>query len=558
MSTAAGGGGRGGGGGDGKGRPYYVTTPIYYVNDKPHIGHAYTTLACDAIARFMRLDGWDVIFLTGTDEHGQKVQTSAQKAGKTPQDFCDEVSKQFKNLLTTMNFSNDRFIRTTDATHKAGASALWEILREKGQIELGVYVGWYSVRDEAFYGEAELVNGKAPSGADVEWVEKEPSYFFKLSEWQKPLLEFYEKNPDFIAPESRRNEAISFVSGGLKDLSISRTSFSWGVPVPGDDDHVMYVWIDALANYISALGYPNREGEFDRFWPADLHVIGKDILRFHSVYWPALLLAAGLEPPKRLFVHGWWTKDGQKISKSTGNVIDPLDLVDKYGVDPTRYFLMSEVPFGNDGDFSDTAIQNRINSNLANEVGNLAMRTLSMAVKNCGSAMPTPGGGGAASKALRDEDNALLASAADCLDAVRPLVGKTQQLHKALEVILQVSRNANKYLDTQAPWSLKKTDPDRMQTVLWVVLETVRHVAILYQPFMPTAAGQLLDQLGVPDGEARAFTALSRSGRDEYSLRPGAPLAKPTPIFPRIEKNAEEKMPAPELRVCGVKNMFIL
>eukprot|EP00752_Nemacystus_decipiens_P002370 g2239.t1 len=543
VAAAASGAGQDGGG---KG-PFYVTTPIYYVNDKPHIGHAYTTLACDVIARFMRLDGREVMFLTGTDEHGQKVEASALKADKSPQQFCDEVSQEFRDLLGTMNFSNDRFVRTTDASHKAAASALWNRLQERGQITLGVYAGWYSVRDEAFYGESELVDGKAPSGAEVEWVEKEASYFFKLSEWQQPLLDFYERNPGFIAPESRRNEAVSFVSGGLRDLSISRTSFSWGVPVPGDDEHVMYVWVDALANYISAIGFPeDSEGDFGKFWPADLHVIGKDILRFHSVYWPALLLAAGLEPPKRLFVHGWWTKEGQKISKSTGNVIDPLDLVARYGVDATRYFLMSEVPFGNDGDFSDTAFQNRVNSNLANEVGNLAMRTLSMAVKNCGGEVPHPAtasgadGDGDAEEPRRErfkltaEDEELLKSAGECLDAVRPLVGETQQLHKALETILHVSRDANRYIDFQAPWKLKKTDPDRMKTVLWVLLETIRHVGILYQPFVPESAGKLLDQLGVPEGDARLFTALEPGG-GRFSLQPGAPLNKPTPVFPRIE-----------------------
>ncbi|CAM9596309.1 unnamed protein product [Ascophyllum nodosum] len=525
-------------------KTFYVTTPIYYVNDKPHIGHAYTTLACDAIARFMRLDGREVMFVTGTDEHGQKVEASALRADKSPQQFCNEVSQQFRReLLGTMNFSNDRFVRTTDARHKAAATALWNRLQERGQITLGVYAGWYSVRDEAFYTEAELVDGKAPSGAEVEWLEKEPSYFFKLSEWQQPLLEFYDKNPDFIAPESRRNEAVAFVSGGLRDLSISRTSFSWGIPVPGDEGHVMYVWVDALSNYISVLGYPDDEaGDFSRraFWPADLHVIGKDILRFHSVYWPALLMAAGLEPPKRLFVHGWWTRDGQKISKSVGNVIDPLDVVQKYGVDPTRYFLLSEVPFGNDGDFSDTAFQNRVNSNLANEVGNLAMRTLSMAVKNCEGRVPLPvgaeGEGPIADRktlSLSAEDEGLLKSAGGCLDIVRPLVGETQQLHKALDAILQVSRNANKYVDVQAPWVLKKTDPERMKTVLWVLLETIRHVAILYQPFVPESAARLLDQLGVPQGDARLFTALAPGS--PHSLPPGAPLTKPVPVFPRIE-----------------------
>lgn len=314
-------------------RPFQITTPIYYVNDKPHIGHAYTSIACDVLARFMRLSGRDVFFLSGTDEHGQKVEQSAANRQQSPQEFVDELSVAFSDLLTLLNISNDAFIRTTDEAHKASVQHLWKTLTEKDQIYLGQYEGWYSVRDECFYTESELVDGKAPTGAEVAWVAKEESYFFKLSEYQDKLLEFYEANPDFMAPESRRNEVLSFVKGGLRDLSISRTSFSWGVPVPGDDQHVMYVWIDALTNYISALGYPNKsdgdESKFDQFWPAAVHIVGKDILRFHAVYWPAMLMAAGLPLPKRLFAHGWWTKEGQKISKSLGNVIDPVELCEK-------------------------------------------------------------------------------------------------------------------------------------------------------------------------------------------------------------------------------------
>ena len=311
--------------------PYFITTPIYYVNDKPHIGHAYTSVACDVLARFMRLSGREVMFLSGTDEHGQKVEASAEKLGENTQDFVDRVSVNFRELLDLMNVSNDYFVRTTDTEHKMAVQHMWKKLIEKGAIYLGSYEGWYSVRDECYYNESELVDGKAPTGAEVEWVTKEPSYFFKLSDYEDKLLQFYEDNPDFIAPESRKNEVISFVKGGLRDLSVSRTSFKWGVPVPGDDDHVMYVWIDALANYISALGYPNIEtgSKFDQFWPASVHMVGKDILRFHAVYWPAFLMAAELPLPKRLFAHGWWTKDGEKISKSLGNVIDPVDLVEK-------------------------------------------------------------------------------------------------------------------------------------------------------------------------------------------------------------------------------------
>ena len=334
---------------------YYITTPIYYVNDKPHIGHAYTTLACDVMARFKRLDGYDVTFLTGTDEHGQKVEKAAEAAGLTPQHFTDQVSQNFRDLTKTMDFSNDDFIRTTEERHRAACQRIWAILQDNGNIRLGKYEGWYSVRDETFFAETELVDGMAPTGAPVEWVE-EPSYFFNLSAWQDKLLAFYDKNPRFVGPESRFNEVKSFVKSGLRDLSISRASFKWGVPVPGDDNHVMYVWLDALTNYLTAAGWPEDGPAGDRkkyswLWPADLHMVGKDILRFHAVYWPAFLMAADLPLPKRVYAHGWWTNDGQKISKSLGNAIDPNQLAETYGLDQTRYFLMREVPFGNDGDF---------------------------------------------------------------------------------------------------------------------------------------------------------------------------------------------------------------
>src|SRR5271170_6526260 len=326
-------------------RSYFITTPIYYVNDSPHIGHAYTTLACDVLARFMRLDGYDVRFLTGTDEHGQKVEKSAAAAGLDPQRFTDLVSTQFRALAERLNCSIDDFIRTTEPRHIRSCQALWQVLIDKGEIYLGSYQGWYAVRDEAFYAESELCDGKAPTGAEVEWVE-EPSYFFRLSAWQDRLLAFYDANPDCIGPRARRNEVISFVKSGLRDLSVSRTSFKWGIPVPNDPAHIMYVWLDALTNYITAIGYPDVDGAlFQRYWPADLHMVGKDILRFHTVYWHAFLMAAGLEPPKRVFAHGWWTNEGQKISKSLGNTIDPVKLVERYGLDQTRYFLLREVPF---------------------------------------------------------------------------------------------------------------------------------------------------------------------------------------------------------------------
>ncbi|MCH8809101.1 MAG: methionine--tRNA ligase, partial [Proteobacteria bacterium] len=427
---------------------YYVTTPIYYVNDVPHIGHAYTTLACDALARFMRLDGLDVMFLTGTDEHGQKVEKSAHAAGMEPKAFTDKVSQNFRDLSATLDFSNDDFIRTTEERHKRSCQAIWTKLMEAGEIYLGTYAGWYAVRDEAFYTEAELEDTEdgrkiAPSGAEVEWVE-EPSYFFKLSEWQDRLLAFYEANPDFILPESRRNEVLSFVRGGLKDLSVSRTTFKWGVPVPGDADHIMYVWLDALTNYITAVGYPDTDcAAYRTYWPAEVHMVGKDILRFHAVYWPAFLMGAGIEPPKRVFAHGWWTNEGQKISKSVGNVIDPHALVARYGLDQVRYFLLREVPFGNDGDFSHRAMVGRMNSDLANDFGNLAQRVLSMIAKNCGGRVPGPGD-------LTAADAALLGAASALLERLRGAY-RVQAFHKALEATWEVIGAANRYVDEQAP-----------------------------------------------------------------------------------------------------------
>ncbi|MBK1665622.1 methionine--tRNA ligase [Rhodospirillum rubrum] len=504
--------------------PFYLTTPIYYVNDKPHIGHAYTTLACDVLARFKRLDGFDVKFLTGTDEHGQKVQKSATAAGIDPQTFTDRVSANFRDLAAAMNFSNDAFIRTTEPRHKEACKALWTLLVERGEIYLDAYRGWYAVRDEAFYGEDELTTAAdgsrlAPTGAPVEWVE-EPSYFFRLSKWQQPLLDLYAARPDFIAPDSRRNEVISFVKGGLTDLSISRTTFSWGVPVPGDEDHVMYVWLDALTNYITAVGFPDQTGEYARYWPANLHMVGKDILRFHTVYWPAFLMAAGLEVPGRVFAHGWWTNEGRKISKSVGNVIDPVALIETYGLDPVRYFLLREVPFGNDGDFSHRAMINRMNGELANDLGNLAQRVLSMIAKNCAGAVPEPG-------PFSEDDDALLAAAVALLDKVRQAMDR-QAFHEALEAIWVVIRAANGYVDHQAPWALRKTDPPRMATVLYVLAEVIRRVALLMQPFVPASAARMLDQLG-QGSEARDTTALG----DRPLLAPGTALPKPEGIFPR-------------------------
>ncbi len=507
-------------------RNFYLTTPIYYVNDSPHIGHAYTTLSCDVLARFKRLDGFDVFFLTGTDEHGQKVEKSATAAGKTPQAFTDEVSENFRDLAGLMNFSNDAFIRTTEPRHARASQAIWSALMENGHIYLGSYAGWYAVRDEAFYAESELQTDDrghkiAPSGAECEWVE-EPSYFFDLSKWQDRLLEFYEQNPDFIAPQSRRNEVISFVKGGLQDLSISRTSFGWGVPVPDDDGHIMYVWLDALTNYITGIDYPDTDAPaYRQYWPADLHMVGKDILRFHAVYWPAFLMGAGLEPPKRVFAHGWWTNEGQKISKSLGNIIDPYEIVETYGLDQIRYFLLREVPFGNDGDFSRKSVLNRINGDLANDLGNLVQRVLSMVGRYCDGRVPAPA-------MPTDDDRVLLEQAASAIEAIRRSMD-AQAFNEALDTIWSLVRAANGYVDHQAPWRLHKEDTERRDTVLYNLAETIRHLGLYLQPFVPDAAASILDQLEIADDQ-RDFSRIGGG----HAMKPGTPLRKPSAIFPRI------------------------
>ncbi len=507
---------------------FYVTTPIYYVNDKPHIGHAYTSIACDVLARFARIDGADVHFLTGTDEHGQKVEQSAEKAGMTPQEWADKNSVYFRDLLKTLNITNDDFIRTTEPRHKQGAQEFWKVLQKNGFIYEDKYSGWYSVRDEAYYQESELVEGKAPTGAGVEWVE-EPSYFFKLSAFEDKLLDLYENNPNFIAPQGRKNEVISFVKGGLRDLSISRSTFKWGVPVPGDEKHVMYVWLDALSNYLTALGYPfgfqegaEPSGKAADFWPASLHMVGKDILRFHAVYWPAFLMAAGLPLPARVFAHGWWTNEGEKISKSVGNTIDPHDLVEEFGVDQTRYFLMREIPFGNDGDFSRDKMVARVNSDLANNIGNLAQRVLSMIAKNCDGKVPQHN--------FVEEDKKLLSFAFVQADKVRYATLYDQQFSRALEIIGQVASRANEYVDTMEPWRLKKEDPERMGAVLYALAECLRRIGLMMLAYTPDAANKLLDQLGVAD-DARMFHKVGAGS----ALKPGTELPKPEGIFPRFE-----------------------
>jgi len=509
---------------------YYVTTPIYYVNDVPHIGHAYTTLACDLLARFKRLDGYDVMFLTGTDEHGQKIERSAEKAGIDPQTFCDNVSARFKELAVAMNFSNDQFIRTTEDRHKKAVQYLWTVLEEKGFIYEDSYSGWYSVRDEAFYAEKELTVGEggeklAPTGAPVEWVE-EPSYFFKLSAFEDKLLELYDTQEDFVMPKSRLNEVRSFVKGGLEDLSISRSSFKWGVPVPGHEGHVMYVWIDALANYLTAVGYPDEGTDaYKTYWPANVHMVGKDILRFHAVYWPAFLMAADLPLPKRVFAHGWWTNEGQKISKSLGNVIDPFELIDTYGLDPVRFFLMREVPFGNDGDFSRKSFVLRCNSELANGIGNLSQRTLSMIHKNCDAVIPAPG-------EFTSEDNKLLDDIAATLDVVRGHMDK-QAFNFALEAIFAQASAADSYISVQEPWKLKKTDPERMNTVLYVLADAIRQIAIMAQAIMPESMDKLLSQMNVTE---RGFDQIG----SDHRIAPGTEIPKPEGVFPRFDLPEED------------------
>lgn len=496
---------------------YYITTPIYYVNDKPHIGHAYTTIAADVMARFKRMDGYDVMFLTGTDEHGQKVSKSAENAGLDPQVFVDKVSKNFKDLMPILNVTPDRFIRTTEADHKKAAQDMWNRLIASGDIYLGSYSGWYSVRDEAFYAESELVDGKAPTGAPVEWLE-EPSYFFRLSKWQEPLLTFYEQNPDFIAPVSRRNEVVKFVEGGLMDLSISRTSFNWGVKVPGDEKHVMYVWLDALTNYLTGVGFPDIKADsYKKFWPADLHLVGKDILRFHAVYWPAFLMAAGLELPKRVFAHGWWTNEGQKISKSLGNVIDPIELIDQYGADAFRYVLLREVSFGNDGDFSISGMRNRINADLANAYGNLVQRVLSFIYKQCDGVIY-------ASDQLAPQDKLILSNLENALKDVREAI-EHQALHKVCDAIWQCIYDANAYVDAEKPWSLRKENPERMKDVLYVLCNVIKRLALLTFPILPSASKTILLQLSVTKFVYENFTEMMP---EKHSIE------EPYPVFPRI------------------------
>jgi methionyl-tRNA synthetase len=512
-------------------RPFYVTTAIDYPNGAPHIGHAYEKIATDAIARFKRLDGFDVRFLTGTDEHGLKMAETAAAEGLPTAQLARRNSDAFERLYERLNISFDRFIRTTDTDHLEASKVIWQRMDDSGDIYLGTYAGWYSVRDESYLSEDETrmqpdgTRVSVDSGAPVTWTE-EQTYFFRLSAYAEKLLAHYEAHPEFIGPDVRRNEVISFVSGGLRDFSISRTSFDWGVPVPGHPGHVMYVWVDALTNYLTGAGFPDVDSEmFRRFWPADLHMIGKDIIRFHTVYWPAFLMSAGIELPRRVFAHGHLLNRGEKMSKSVGNVVDPIALIDEFGVDQVRYFLLREVPFGQDGNYSDEALVTRINADLANEFGNLAQRSLSMVAKNLDGVVPEP-------TALDDDDRELLAAADGLLNRAREFFD-TQAIHLALEAIWLVLGAANKYFSAQEPWVLRKSESEsdraRFGTVLYTTLEVVRIAALLAQPVMPDSAAKLLDLLGQP-AESRTFAAIGTR------LEPGTVLPAPTGVFPRYQR----------------------
>jgi methionyl-tRNA synthetase len=519
---------------------FYITTAISYPNGEPHIGHAYEAIATDAIARFERLDGKDVFFLTGTDEHGLKMKQTAAKEGLTPRELADRNTKRFREMAGLLGLSNDDFIRTTEPRHHAASIEIWRRMDKAGDIFLKNYAGWYSVRDEAYYNESETTVGedkvrRGPQGTPVEWTEEE-TYFFRLAAYEDRLLKHYEQNPDFILPPERRNEVVSFVKGGLEDLSISRTTLDWGIPVPapkredGENSpaHVMYVWVDALTNYLTGVGFPDEASPLWTYWPADVHVIGKDILRFHAVYWPAFLMSAGLPVPKRVFSHGFVLSKGEKMSKSVGNVVDPFDLVHAYGLDPVRYFFLREVNFGQDGNYSPEAIANRINADLANDLGNLAQRSLSMIAKNCGGTVPEPG-------ELTDADKTILASADSVYAKAREAMDR-QAITKYLDAVWAVVADANRYFAGEEPWAKKKTDFKRMETILYVTVEVVRQVAILAKPVMPQSARKLLEILGQPD-DMRSFKALGEAGR----LVAGTVLPEPQGVFPRyIEAGTDD------------------
>jgi methionyl-tRNA synthetase len=506
---------------------FYITTPIYYVNDVPHIGHAYTTIAADALARYHRMKGKKVFFLTGTDEHGEKVHKSATEQGIAPKELADRVVTRFEGLTPALHITNDDFIRTSEPRHYASVQALFRKSLANGDIYLGQYEGWYCTPCESYWTDLQLSEGKCPECRRPVEKRKEPSYFFRLSKYTQPLLDFYERNPKFIRPESRRKEVVSFVGGGLNDLSLSRTSLTWGIPVPDDPGHVIYVWYDALTNYITGVGYPDGGERFDTFWPADIHLVGKDILRFHAVFWPAFLLSAGVAPPRGVFAHGWWTVEGQKMSKSLGNVVDPYEMVRIYGPDAFRYFLLREVPFGLDGDFSRKALVHRINSELANDFGNLLNRSLAMLGKYFSGTVPHPGQPG-------EEERAITAKAHEVLRTVDEAIEELE-LSRALTAIWDLVKTANKYVDSQAPWALAK-DPsrrERLGTVLYTVLEAARICVLLSAPSLPVAAQRMWEALGCEGTVEKAL--LSTAGL-WGGLPEGATLPRSAVVFPRIEE----------------------
>ena len=515
--------------------PFYITTAISYPNGRPHIGHAYEAIAADAVARFQRQMGRDVFFMTGTDEHGLKMAQTARERGISPAELADEMSSYFKEMDDRLNVSYDRFIQTTEPAHHEASQAIWQAMVDKGDIYLGRYEGWYSVRDEAYYDEKELVTADSgerfsPQGTEVEWTVEE-SWFFRLSRYQEPLLRHYLENPGFIRPEARRNEVMRFVEGGLADLSVSRTSFDWGVKVPGTDNHVMYVWVDALTNYLTGVGYPANTEAYRRYWPADIHIIGKDIVRFHAVYWPAFLLSAGLPLPKQVFGHGFLLHRGEKMSKSIGNVVDPLELANVFGVDQLRYFLLREVTFGQDGSYSTEAIVNRVNADLANSFGNLAQRTLSFIAKNCDGILPQGGKG-------EEADRELLALVSEATRSEVPRLFGDLALSQGIEAWLRAVFACNQYIDAQAPWTLRKTDPERMTAVLATLFVAIRALAVAIRPIIPQSAERLLDQMGVPQ-EERTYAALGEEGAHARLAASGFRLDLPKPIFPRLEMPAD-------------------
>ena len=506
---------------------FYITTPIYYPSGRPHMGHAYSSIIADFFARFKLIDDYNVHFLTGTDEHGLKIQRSAEKAGKKPKEFCDQISQTFKDLSKTLNLSNTDFIRTTEDRHKKTVQHLWSLLEKNDDIYLSNYSGWYSVSDEAFYNEDEIeeIEGKKiakSSKSTVEWIEEE-SYFFRLSKWQKPLLEFYENNPDFILPESRKNEVISFVKSGLKDLSVSRKTFTWGIPVPGNDKHIIYVWLDALTNYLSALNYPDTNNElFKKFWPASIHLIGKDILRFHAVYWPAFLLAAKIELPKKVYGHGWILSGEEKMSKSKGNILDPLKIIEEYGLDPLRYYLIKEVSFGNDGNISQERLEDCINSDLANNYGNLCQRVTAFAMKNCDGKIP-------AKIDFQPDDLKILNKFQENLDTIRSKINE-QNINFYIDFIVNSLFEANKYFNDQEPWK-KKDNLIRLNTIVYTTLEIVRKISFLLYPIIPETSLKALKIFNLSEKDIKLETI----SNNEFIIK-GNMINKIDILIKKIEK----------------------